>query len=114
MKWFEASNIDQIDSPALLIYPDRIQHNIKTMIANVGNNPKRLFPHVKTHKMAEVVKMQLTKGIERFKCATISELEMTLEDLEVIVDDDGLPVSIDLNGSSSGSLSLPCYRLCLP
>ena len=34
---------------------------------------------------------------------------MTLEDLEVIVDDDGLPVSIDMNGSSSGRGSFEVY-----
>ena len=48
------------------------------MISNVEGNPKRLFPHVKTHKMSEVVQMQMEAGIERFKCATIAELEMVL------------------------------------
>jgi len=71
-------NIDTIDSPALLVYPDRVQHNIETMIASVGGNPKRLFPHVKTYKMREIVQMQLTAGIDRFKCATISEMEMAI------------------------------------
>lgn len=78
MNWYEVSNINQIDSPALLIYPDRIQHNIETMLACVGNDPKRLFPHVKTHKMQEVIQMQLKAGVERFKCATIAEMEMTI------------------------------------
>lgn len=78
MNWYEVTNIDSIDSPALLVYPDRVQHNIETMIANVGGNPKRLFPHVKTYKMGEVVQMQLKAGIERFKCATISEMEMAI------------------------------------
>lgn len=79
MHWYEVTNIDQIDSPALLIHPDRIQHNIETMIKNVGGDVNRLFPHVKTHKMAEVTKMQLAMGINKFKCATISEMEMTIE-----------------------------------
>jgi D-serine deaminase-like pyridoxal phosphate-dependent protein len=79
MIWYEVENSHLIDSPSLLIYPDRVQHNINTMVQQVGGNPKRLFPHVKTHKMTEIVKMQLEVGIERFKCATISELEMVLE-----------------------------------
>lgn len=78
MNWYELQNENDIDSPALLIYPDRIQHNINCMVASVGGNPKRLCPHVKTHKMQEVVQLQLAAGIERFKCATIAELEMTL------------------------------------
>ncbi len=79
MNWYEVKNIDSIDSPTLLIYPDRVQHNIETMIANVGGNPKRLFPHVKTYKMGEIVQMQLKAGIDRFKCATISEMEMAIK-----------------------------------
>ncbi len=78
MNWYEVTNIEAIDSPALLVYPDRVQHNIETMIANVGGNPKRLFPHVKTYKMREIVQMQLKAGIECFKCATISEMEMAI------------------------------------
>lgn len=79
MNWYKVKNIASIDSPALLVYPDRIQHNIDTMIANVGGNAKRLFPHVKTYKMGEIVQMQLKAGIERFKCATISEMEMAIK-----------------------------------
>ena len=32
---------------------------------------------MKTHKLAEVIRMQLEQGITRFKCATIAEAEMT-------------------------------------
>ena len=78
MNWYEVTNLNAIDSPALLVYPNRVKHNIETMVANVGGNPKRLFPHVKTYKMREIVKMQLKAGIERFKCATISEMEMAI------------------------------------
>jgi len=79
MDWFEVKNIDSIDSPALLIFPERVQHNINVMISAVNGDRRRLMPHVKTHKMSEVVKMQLVSGIERFKCATIAELEMCLD-----------------------------------
>ena len=78
MDWYKVKNEDQIDSPALLIYPDRIQHNINCMLQQVGGDAKRLFPHVKTHKMRVVVQLQMQAGIEKFKCATLSELEMCL------------------------------------
>lgn len=74
-EWYELNNPDDIDSPALLIYKDRVASNIKTMIGIAGNT-KRLVPHVKTHKMPEIVKMQLAAGISQFKCATIAEAEM--------------------------------------
>lgn len=79
--WYYINNIEELDSPALVLFPDRIQANIDTMIEMVGD-VKRLRPHVKTHKMAEVVQMQLDAGIWKFKCATIAEAEM-LGDLEV-------------------------------
>lgn len=74
-QWYELNDPDEIDSPALLIYKDRVAFNIKTMI-NIAGDAKRLVPHVKTHKMAEIVKMQLEAGISQFKCATIAEAEM--------------------------------------
>ena len=73
--WYVVENIAEIDSPALLIYPERIRENIKRMIHAVGSS-KRLRPHVKTHKMAEVVRLQQEHGINKFKCATIAEAEM--------------------------------------
>ncbi|MBB5283152.1 D-serine deaminase-like pyridoxal phosphate-dependent protein [Rhabdobacter roseus] len=73
--WFELKDPDQVPSPSLLLYPDRIAANIQTMIQLAGS-AERLVPHVKTHKMAEVVRMQLAAGITKFKCATIAEAEM--------------------------------------
>jgi D-serine deaminase-like pyridoxal phosphate-dependent protein len=34
------------------------------------------MPHVKTHKIKEIVELQLNQGIKQFKCATIAEAEM--------------------------------------
>lgn len=73
--WFEVRNAHEIDSPALMVYPDRIAHNIAVTKAMVGD-VKRLRPHVKTHKSATITKMQLEAGITRYKCATIAEAEM--------------------------------------
>lgn len=73
--WYKITNIDQIDSPALLVYPDRIQHNIDLAIKTIGD-VNRLRPHVKTNKTSEVCEMMLHSGINKFKCATIAEAEM--------------------------------------
>src|SRR5437870_10619513 len=74
--WFQVANTADIPSPALLVYPDRIQENIRHMI-RIAGGVNTLRPHMKTHKMPEVIQMQLTQGITRFKCATIAEAEMT-------------------------------------
>ncbi len=73
--WYKVTNIGEIDTPALLVYPERIRHNIKEMI-RIAGDPSRLRPHVKTYKMPEVVKLQMDAGIRKFKCATIAEAEM--------------------------------------
>ncbi|MGF1587123.1 MAG: D-TA family PLP-dependent enzyme [Bacteroidales bacterium] len=73
--WYEIENAAEVSSPSLLVYPDRIESNIRQMI-KIAGDVNRLRPHVKTHKMAEVVGLQLDAGITKFKCATISEAEM--------------------------------------
>jgi D-serine deaminase-like pyridoxal phosphate-dependent protein len=77
-EWYELNDPEEVDSPALLIYKDHIAANIQTMIKMAGN-AERLVPHVKTHKMSEIIKMQLEAGISQFKCATIAEAEMLAE-----------------------------------
>jgi len=74
-RWFEISNANEIDSPALLVYPERVKANIQVAI-NMTGDINRLRPHVKTHKCAAVVKLMMDAGIYKFKCATIAEAEM--------------------------------------
>ena len=73
--WWRIDNADDVPSPALLIYPDRAEANIRRMVEMAGD-ASRLTPHVKTHKLAPLVAMHLKHGIRRFKCATIAEAEM--------------------------------------
>lgn len=75
MDWYRISNENELDSPSLLIYKERVGENINKMI-EIAGSVERLFTHVKTNKMPEVVKMMLAAGITKFKCATIAEAEM--------------------------------------
>jgi D-serine deaminase-like pyridoxal phosphate-dependent protein len=73
--WYNIKNIDEIDTPALVIFTDRVKENInilKSFVADINN----LRPHVKTHKSAEITKLLMAEGIYKFKCATIAEAEM--------------------------------------
>ena len=76
--WYQVSNDQDLPSPALLVYPERIKSNIREMIKMAGG-ASRLRPHVKTHKCREIVALQQDAGINRFKCATIAEAEMLAE-----------------------------------
>lgn len=73
--WFAVDNAHQIDSPALLVYRERVRHNIALAKAMVGD-VTRLRPHVKTHKSSAIARLQLEAGITKYKCATMAEAEM--------------------------------------
>ena len=73
--WYRIENESEIPSPALLVYPDRVFRNLQKMVEIAGGT-ERLRPHVKTHKLPEVIGMHLSLGITKFKCATIAEAEM--------------------------------------
>ncbi len=74
-EWYEIKNINEIDSPALIIYSQRVKENIQILLAMI-DDVSRLRPHVKTHKTNEATLLMMDAGIHKFKCATISEAEM--------------------------------------
>ena len=74
-EWYQINNIDALDTPAIVIYLDRVKKNIQTLIQSV-DDVARLRPHIKTHKSPEVTSLMLEAGIRKFKCATIAEAEM--------------------------------------
>lgn len=71
--WIEDTR--QIISPALILYKDLLEANLDRMLAIAGD-PGRLRPHCKTHKMAQVTRIELARGITKHKCATFAEAEM--------------------------------------
>ena len=74
--WPTIANVAEVPSPSLLVYPDRVEENVRRMVAMTGD-VHRLRPHMKTHKMPALIRLQLAKGITKFKCATLAEAEMT-------------------------------------
>ena len=76
--WFLLSNEAEIPSPALLVYHERVDGNLRAML-KIAGGPARLRPHIKTHKMPVIVERQLALGITKFKCATLKEAEMSAQ-----------------------------------
>lgn len=74
--WMHFSNEPDLPSPALVLHAERIEKNIFRMI-EIAGGAQRLRPHVKTHKIPQLVALQIAFGITKFKCATIAEAEMT-------------------------------------
>lgn len=75
MNRYTIKDAEKIDSPALIVYKDHVEHNIRKVLTMV-KNPSQLRPHVKTNKMLEVSKMMSDSGIQKFKAASIAEAEM--------------------------------------
>lgn len=42
MEWYEIANESAIDSPSLLLYKDRLDFNLNTLLEMVGMDPSRL------------------------------------------------------------------------
>eukprot|EP01035_Chromulina_nebulosa_P009983 gene9983-13453_t len=74
-EWYKIEDAQLLDSPCLVVYPERVQQNIRLLVRMI-DDVSRLRPHVKTCKAIEPVKMMMAAGINKFKCATISEAEM--------------------------------------
>ncbi len=75
---YRVDDLSGLLSPSLLLFRELLNQNIDAMIAIAGS-PARLRPHCKTHKMAEVTRIELAKGIRKHKCATFAEAQMLAE-----------------------------------
>ncbi|MDQ2657071.1 MAG: D-TA family PLP-dependent enzyme [Bacteroidota bacterium] len=74
-EWYKIDNVDSLDTPALVIYPERVKANLEILKSFV-RNMSQVRPHIKTNKCPQVVRLMLDAGIVKFKCATIAEAEM--------------------------------------
>ncbi|MGI9474947.1 MAG: alanine racemase, partial [Rubripirellula sp.] len=79
MEWQEIEGLADVASPGLLVDVDRMSLNLNSMVGMVDGETSRLRPHVKTHKMPIVTRMQVERGITKFKAATIAEAAMVAE-----------------------------------
>jgi D-serine deaminase-like pyridoxal phosphate-dependent protein len=66
-------NVDELQTPALLVDADAFEHNIATMRDALPG--PRLRPHVKAHKCTGLAARQAAAGHVTFCCATVREME---------------------------------------
>jgi len=67
------SHIEQLQTPALIIYSGLLDGNLSTMATHLPGG--QLRPHVKAHKCTELARLQHELGHHGFTCATIREIE---------------------------------------
>jgi len=73
---YRLASVDDVLTPALLLYPDAIAANIERTVQLLDGDPARWRVHVKTAKLAYTFRMYLDRGLRYFKCATTLELLM--------------------------------------
>jgi D-serine deaminase-like pyridoxal phosphate-dependent protein len=66
--------IEDILTPALVVYPELVASNIARTLHRLGGDPNRWRPHIKTAKLTYTLRMLIERGIRSFKCATTLEL----------------------------------------
>ncbi|MCX7737204.1 MAG: alanine racemase [Candidatus Kapabacteria bacterium] len=69
-------NINEIDTPALLIDFSKLKDNIKKMQDFSDLKGIKLRPHIKTHKMPSIAKMQIEAGAIGIAVAKLGEAEV--------------------------------------
>ena len=69
----------EADTPALLLDMAAVESNIAKMAAWFADKPCKLRPHVKTHKLPLIARMQLEAGAIGITCAKLSEAQIFLE-----------------------------------
>ncbi len=71
--------LPQLETPSVLIDLQKVQANIDAMQKLCDDANIALRPHIKTHKMKELARMQLAAGAKGITCAKISEAEVMAE-----------------------------------
>jgi D-serine deaminase-like pyridoxal phosphate-dependent protein len=71
---YHVSDIDNVLTPALVLYPEVIDSNIAQTLHLLGGNADRWRAHIKTAKLAYTVRMLVERGCRKLKCATTLEL----------------------------------------
>ena len=65
-----------IQTPALAVISDRMEYNLDKMASFFKDSTKTwLRPHYKTHKCAEIAKMQISRGACGITCSKLSEAQ---------------------------------------
>lgn len=69
-------NIYEIETPAVLIDADALDHNLRNMAGYCKTLNLALRPHTKTHKIPEIARLQLRYGATGITVAKLAEAEV--------------------------------------
>jgi D-serine deaminase-like pyridoxal phosphate-dependent protein len=72
-------NIDRVITPALVVYSEVVDRNIRATLRLLDGDPSRWRPHLKTAKLAFTMSKLLQHGVTQCKCSTTLELKIACE-----------------------------------
>lgn len=78
--WYTIDNINEIDSPSIVLYKERMLFNIQKILEMVDGDASKVMPHIKTNKMPKVIEQMISFGIKKFKASTIAEAEIAAKE----------------------------------
>jgi D-serine deaminase-like pyridoxal phosphate-dependent protein len=76
---YEFQDARNLLTPALLVYPEFVDANIQATLRMMNGDANRWRPHIKTAKIASVIRQMIAHGVLSFKCATTLELMTACE-----------------------------------
>lgn len=76
---YRIEGVERVLTPALAIYSRIVEANISITLELLGGDAGRWRPHVKTSKIARVMRRLVERGISNFKCSTTLELKTIIE-----------------------------------
>jgi D-serine deaminase-like pyridoxal phosphate-dependent protein len=68
--------IEELDTPALTADLDAVERNIARMQGYVDEHGLALRPHIKTHKLPELARLQIEAGARGITCQKLGEAEI--------------------------------------
>jgi D-serine deaminase-like pyridoxal phosphate-dependent protein len=72
-------NVYDLETPSVLIDLDIMQRNIAGMQAHCNELGLKFRPHIKTHKIPDIARMQIEAGAVGIACQKVSEAEVFTE-----------------------------------
>src|SRR5688572_15752671 len=79
------TTLDDLDTPSVMILLDRLVANIQRVQRMVSDHGVANRPHIKTHKIPAIGKMQMSAGAVGLTCQKLGEVEAFMR--EKVCDD---------------------------
>ena len=73
------TKVQDLETPVVTIDLDRLENNIKHAQALIDAQGIKNRPHIKTHKIPDIAKMQIAAGASGITCQKLSEAEVFID-----------------------------------